>query len=240
MATRRPAVPPPPPQRLELAVSRGQGEERLRDQITKATQLRAREVQTQEQLDALEIDCKKWQDFTEHLLITIFTTEQLKREFTGAGLPSMVITSRYGPNDQLRDLYKKIDGKRTVLESIVDRLELIPIAAGAAHASAAVENSATVPRTEIEHGYAFIVMAMKPDDHQLDDVLDAIKEAARRCGVTAERIDDQQSNDRITDRVLDAIRRAEFVIADLSSERPNVFYEAGYAHGVPLYFRTAA
>lgn len=79
---------------------------------------------------------------------------------------------------------------------------------------------------------------MDKEDHLLVDVLEAIKQAAHDCAVRAERIDDDISNERITDRVLDAITRAEFVIVDLTKERPNVFYEAGYAHGlgkIPIY-----
>jgi len=37
---------------------------------------------------------------------------------------------------------------------------------------------------------------------------------------------------------LESIRKAEFVIVDLTEERPNVFFEAGYAHGIgklPIY-----
>jgi hypothetical protein len=72
-------------------------------------------------------------------------------------------------------------------------------------------------------------MPMDPDDLDLADVLDAIKGAALRCGLRAERIDEQQSNDRVTDRILESIRRAEYVIVDLTHSKPNVFYEAGYA-----------
>ena len=53
-----------------------------------------------------------------------------------------------------------------------------------------------------------------------------------------ERIDDDERNERVTDRILEAIRKAEFVIVDLTNERPNVFFEAGYAHGlgkIPIY-----
>jgi nucleoside 2-deoxyribosyltransferase len=92
--------------------------------------------------------------------------------------------------------------------------------------------------TEIRSDYAFVAMAMTKDDHQLVDVLEAIKEGAKTCGIHAERIDDQQSNERITDRILESIRKAEFVIVDLTHERPNVFYEAGYAHALgktPVY-----
>lgn len=90
----------------------------------------------------------------------------------------------------------------------------------------------------IQQGYAFIAMPISPSDADLEDVLDAIKEAAQRCGVNAERVDEPHSNDRITDRILESIRKAEFVIVDLTGARPNVFYEAGYAQGLgktPIY-----
>lgn len=91
---------------------------------------------------------------------------------------------------------------------------------------------------DMRKGYAFIAMPIVPGDTQLDDVLDAIKEAAKRCGIHAERVDEPQSNERITDRILESIRKAEYVIVDLTSSRPNVFYEAGYAQGLkktPIY-----
>jgi len=87
-------------------------------------------------------------------------------------------------------------------------------------------------------GYAFIAMPMDADDPQLVDVLDAIKEAAGRCGLQAERVDEPQYTERITDRVLESIRKAEYVIVDLTNSKPNVFYEAGYAQGrgkTPIY-----
>jgi len=51
-----------------------------------------------------------------------------------------------------------------------------------------------------------------------------------------------ESNDRITDRILESITKAEFVIVDLTNERPNVFFEAGFAHGmgkIPIYVARA-
>ena len=91
---------------------------------------------------------------------------------------------------------------------------------------------------QVQKGYAFIAMPIDPTNANLEDVLDAIKEAARRCGVRAERVDESYSNDRITDRILESIRKAEYVIVDLTGARPNVFYEAGYAQGLcktPIY-----
>lgn len=90
----------------------------------------------------------------------------------------------------------------------------------------------------IVENYAFVAMPMDPNDPELEDVLDAIKEAAQRCGVQAERIDEPETTDRITDRILESIQRAEYVIVDLTYSKPNVYYEAGYAHGIgkiPIY-----
>ena len=102
------------------------------------------------------------------------------------------------------------------------------------------EEAKSSPRVELEvqSGYAFVVMPMDKNNHQLVDVLEAIKAGAKECSITAERIDDDERNERVTDRILEAIRKAEFVIVDLTNERPNVFFEAGYAHGlgkIPIY-----
>ena len=91
---------------------------------------------------------------------------------------------------------------------------------------------------DIQKGYAFIAMPIDGTDLQLVDVHDSIKEACNRCGIHAERVDEAQYNERITDRILESIRKAEFVIVDLTGSRPNVFYEAGYAQGLaktPIY-----
>lgn len=95
---------------------------------------------------------------------------------------------------------------------------------------------------DVQKGYAFIAMPIDPADPMNEDVLDAIKDAAKRCGIHAERVDEPQSNERITDRILESIRKAEYVIADLTGSRPNVFYEAGYAQGLrktPIYIARA-
>jgi hypothetical protein len=89
-----------------------------------------------------------------------------------------------------------------------------------------------------ESGYVFIAMPMAGNNPAYDDVHDAIQEAAQGCGLNAERIDDVQTNERITDKLLESIKRAQFVVADLTDSRPNVFYEAGYAYGlgkIPIY-----
>ena len=72
---------------------------------------------------------------------------------------------------------------------------------------------------DYDAGYVFVAMPIDKRDLELEDVLDSIKEACRRCGLNAERVDDPPSSERIIDRVLESIRRAEFVIVDLTVQR---------------------
>lgn len=67
-------------------------------------------------------------------------------------------------------------------------------------------------KSEIQRGFAFVAMPMDRDDHALIDVLEAIKAAGKECGITAERIDDDERSERITDRMLESIKKAEYVI----------------------------
>lgn len=70
----------------------------------------------------------------------------------------------------------------------------------------------------IRKNFAFVAMSIDDARPELADLLDSIKEAANRCGIQAERIDEDQSNERITDRILESIRVAEHVIVDLTDE----------------------
>lgn len=93
-------------------------------------------------------------------------------------------------------------------------------------------------KRNVVEGYVFIAMPMNPEDAALDDVLDAIKQVAVEHGLTAERVDDAATNERITDRILEALTKAEYVVADLTHGKPNVYYEAGYAHAlgkIPIF-----
>ena len=88
------------------------------------------------------------------------------------------------------------------------------------------------PSNTLVRGSAFILMSMDPANPSLTDVSNAIKSACEAFGLRAIRIDDVEHQDRITDRILENIESAEFIVADLSGEKPNVYYEVGYAHAL--------
>lgn len=78
----------------------------------------------------------------------------------------------------------------------------------------------------------FVAMSFNP---QLVSLYDgAIAPAIEAAGYTPYRVDRDQFTGKIDDRIIAAIRRSRFVVADLTGERPSVYYEAGWGHGLGL------
>jgi SAM-dependent methyltransferase len=73
-----------------------------------------------------------------------------------------------------------------------------------------------------------------------DNVFYAIKAVADKLRATAERADRPVDQERITDGILQRIRNARLVVADITNLKPNVMYEVGYAHaiGKPVFLLT--
>jgi hypothetical protein len=72
----------------------------------------------------------------------------------------------------------------------------------------------------------FTIMSFKREFH---DVFASCKEVCREFKFEAERTDETTSLERILPRIETGIRKSAFVIADVSDQSPNVFYELGYA-----------
>lgn len=76
----------------------------------------------------------------------------------------------------------------------------------------------------------FVGMSFEQDDVQ--DVFVTVKDVCKSLKLKARRVDDNMTSGFVILEIADLIERAEFIVFDLTYERPNVYYELGYAHGV--------
>lgn len=75
----------------------------------------------------------------------------------------------------------------------------------------------------------FVVISFKPE---MNPIYKVIKKIGRKHNLKAIRVKDVDGDYKITDKIMKLIANSYFVIADLSLERPNVYYELGYARGI--------
>jgi len=141
---------------------------------------------------------------------------------------------------------QRFDRDITNLIGLVDLLDVSPILSTDEWRSNPQATVAYEPDT------AFVMMQIDPQNPEVEDVYNTIKDCFTQFGIEAVRADEIEHEDVITKEIMERIRVSEFLFADLTGERPSVYYEIGYAHalnrkvimyrsrGVNLHFDLAA
>ena len=76
----------------------------------------------------------------------------------------------------------------------------------------------------------FPVLPFSSEDY--GDIKDSFKASCSEVGFELRGTEEEETTERIIPRILDGIRRAALVIADVSKDRANVYYEIGLAQGM--------
>ena len=77
---------------------------------------------------------------------------------------------------------------------------------------------------------AFVVMQFTPEYNDL--YAEVIKPTVESFGIDCVRADDIYSSGSILDDITQSIIESSFIIADITPDNPNVFYEVGYSHAI--------
>lgn len=76
----------------------------------------------------------------------------------------------------------------------------------------------------------FVAMSCNEDLREIYE--EGIKKAVKETGYEPIFIEREEHNEKICDLIIAEIRSSKFLIADVTGQRQNVYYEAGFAHGL--------
>lgn len=112
---------------LELIAPIDEIEPKLRERIEKGVELKKQQVNTTDELEAVKKLYSKWNDYNCELLKRLFTTEEPAKEYSRYAGAMVINMSEPSFGKKVRDFHEKIDEKIHRIDSIIERLELIPL-----------------------------------------------------------------------------------------------------------------
>jgi hypothetical protein len=74
-----------------------------------------------------------------------------------------------------------------------------------------------------------VFVAMSFDESPRDVYKIGIEAAIEGCGLRSIRLDEETFSGKICEQILTEIRRAQYVIAEVTHHQPSVYFEAGYS-----------
>ena len=228
----------------ELLVSREEAKSKLGERIQKGLEIKKAPINSEETLDAVRNEFRKWDAFNNELLKRIFTTDELSEEYRhwiGVGV-SMLREPQLG--EKIDRLHKDIDGKIHRIDSIIERLELIPLNEAYPDPNPSVPSSSPDPlRTNkvfIVHGHDEVSknslevflheIGLEPVvlHRQADEGLTVIEKFEKHSDVSYAFIlltPDEIAYLKSEEHKTDSERRKEY------RARPNVIFEFGFFVG---------
>lgn len=78
-----------------------------------------------------------------------------------------------------------------------------------------------------------VFVIMKFGDALLDSAYEGvIRPVIKSFGLSSLRVDEVENSGKISEQILEGIASSKYVLADLTGERPNCYYECGFAHAL--------
>jgi predicted nucleotide-binding protein len=147
---------PEPAAKPELAMPHAKALEKIQERIGLGMELGRRTVSTIEQVEEKLKDYEKWNDYNKELLNAIFTAPNFSQEYSNAYVSTSmrVFGGPPSPMEKLKGRMENVKIKIQTLESILERLELIPVAHGVATIQPEIEEQRTPENSVfVVHGH---------------------------------------------------------------------------------------
>lgn len=117
-------------------------------------------------------------------------------------------------------------------ENLVKIMDVVDIVELAPELPADEWRSNPQATASFELNTAFVMMAINPTNPDLEDTYRTIKRCFEEFNIAAVAAHEIEHQGVITEEIRRRIRTSQFLLADVSFERPNVYYEVGYAHAI--------
>jgi hypothetical protein len=82
---------------------------------------------------------------------------------------------------------------------------------------------------EAPKDFCFVIMSFSGDPVLESYYEEGIERTVKALGLGCVRVDREHHKDRVSERIRDNIRKSAAIIVDLTEDRPNCYFEAGYA-----------
>ena len=151
MAKRASSQPPEKPP-LRLRVSVEDARSRLADRAGKGRRLKEIVINSWETLDSAKKEYSKWNSYNRELLKQLFTVDELSIEY--ARFYATVLSTERNLGRDIREFHEEVEDKVHRLESIAERLELIPMSDDiSVRLDATANTPASTSRVFVVHGH---------------------------------------------------------------------------------------
>jgi predicted nucleotide-binding protein len=150
-----PTTPTPqdPTPKAELRETRDEVRHRIIARIQLGKDLLSRIITDVEQLAATEKEYQRWDAYNAEMLKRLFTTNKFEEEYSWWSGAFTFGRHELGPNEKLKEHKDNIREKVHRLESVLDRVELIPLADEIRHEATAVVSKERTNKVFVVHGH---------------------------------------------------------------------------------------
>jgi predicted nucleotide-binding protein len=216
-----------------LVVSRAEAEAKLQIRIQKGRELHTLRINNEGELTRARNEYRKWSDYNLELLLRMFSEGSLATEYQGG--PAFGIWNGPVPlYEQIEEFRRGVDIKVQRLESIFERLELIPVLEESRSTASKLGQSELAARVFIVHGHD-------------DRIREAVARFIERLGLDAVILHEQPNAGRTIIEKFESCADVGFAVVLLTPDdvgasraasadsklraRQNVIFELGFFFG---------